>query len=98
MSSDEATLAREQMFVLKLNSALVQVRLPEAWLLMLPPSAVAAFSQDSIANVRRSADDGDGRIVRPIQVLKQEWPHNWPTFIPELVAASKVRVGCGGGG
>ena len=50
------------MFVLKLNSALVQVRLPEAWLLMLPPSAVAAFSQDSIANVRRSADDGDGQL------------------------------------
>jgi exportin-1 len=24
-----------------------------------------------------------------VQVLKQEWPHNWPTFIDEIVAASK---------
>ncbi|KZV92865.1 hypothetical protein EXIGLDRAFT_836122 [Exidia glandulosa HHB12029] len=27
-----------------------------------------------------------------IQILKQEWPHNWPTFIPELVAASKTNL------
>lgn len=26
------------------------------------------------------------------QILKQEWPHNWPTFIPELVAASKTNL------
>ena len=25
-----------------------------------------------------------------VQVLKQEWPHNWPGFIPEIVASSKV--------
>ena len=25
-----------------------------------------------------------------IQVLKQEWPHNWPTFISDLVGASKT--------
>ena len=24
-----------------------------------------------------------------VQVLKQEWPHNWPQFIPEIVASSK---------
>lgn len=24
-----------------------------------------------------------------VQVLKQEWPTNWPTFIPDLVEASK---------
>jgi exportin-1 len=24
-----------------------------------------------------------------VQVLKQEWPHNWPTFIDEIVASSK---------
>ncbi|KAF9028128.1 hypothetical protein BDZ89DRAFT_1160419 [Hymenopellis radicata] len=27
-----------------------------------------------------------------IQVLKQEWPHNWPTFIPELVESSKTNL------
>ena len=24
-----------------------------------------------------------------IQILKHEWPHNWPTFIEELVNSSK---------
>ncbi|KAG8879206.1 Karyopherin transporter [Tulasnella sp. 331] len=27
-----------------------------------------------------------------IQILKQEWPHNWPTFIPEIVASSKTSL------
>jgi exportin-1 len=26
------------------------------------------------------------------QVLKQEWPHNWPTFISELVQSSTVNL------
>ncbi|WFD31477.1 Karyopherin transporter [Malassezia sp. CBS 17886] len=24
-----------------------------------------------------------------IQILKQEWPHNWPNFVPEIVASSR---------
>ena len=24
-----------------------------------------------------------------IQILKQEWPHNWPNFIPEIVSSSR---------
>ncbi|KAJ6461179.1 armadillo-type protein, partial [Mycena vitilis] len=27
-----------------------------------------------------------------VQVLKQEWPHNWPTFIAELVRASTASL------
>lgn len=27
--------------------------------------------------------------VALVQVLKHEWPTNWPAFIPEIVAASK---------
>ncbi|KAF5339960.1 hypothetical protein D9757_014571 [Collybiopsis confluens] len=27
-----------------------------------------------------------------VQVLKQEWPHNWPTFISELVDSSKTSL------
>ncbi|KAF8626382.1 hypothetical protein AX15_005032 [Amanita polypyramis BW_CC] len=27
-----------------------------------------------------------------IQILKQEWPHNWPTFISELVESSKTNL------
>ncbi|ORX53573.1 nuclear export factor CRM1 [Hesseltinella vesiculosa] len=27
-----------------------------------------------------------------VQILKQEWPRNWPTFIPEIVSSSKANV------
>jgi exportin-1 len=27
-----------------------------------------------------------------IQILKQEWPHNWPNFITELVESSKTNL------
>lgn len=27
-----------------------------------------------------------------VQILKQEWPHNWPTFISELVESSKTSL------
>lgn len=27
-----------------------------------------------------------------VQILKQEWPHNWPTFITEIVASSKTSL------
>lgn len=47
MSSDEATMLRERVFIGKLNLTLVEI-------------------------------------------LKQEWPHNWPTFIPDLVGSSKT--------
>jgi exportin-1 len=26
------------------------------------------------------------------QILKQEWPHNWPSFITELVESSKTNL------
>lgn len=27
-----------------------------------------------------------------VQILKQEWPHNWPNFIPEIISASKSNL------
>lgn len=27
-----------------------------------------------------------------VEILKQEWPHNWPTFIPELIGSSESSV------
>jgi len=27
-----------------------------------------------------------------VQLLKQEWPHNWPNFIPELLRAAKTGL------
>src|SRR3954447_8795219 len=26
------------------------------------------------------------------QILKQEWPHNWPQFIPEIVSTGRSNV------
>lgn len=47
VSSDEAAMQRDRVFISKLNLTLVQI-------------------------------------------LKQEWPHNWPSFIPDLVGSSKT--------
>ena len=30
--------------------------------------------------------------IQPFQILKQEWPHNWPNFITELVESSKTNL------
>lgn len=27
-----------------------------------------------------------------VQILKQEWPHNWPSFIPEIISASNNNL------
>lgn len=27
-----------------------------------------------------------------VQILKQDWPHNWPQFIPEIVSSSKQNL------
>lgn len=27
-----------------------------------------------------------------VQILKQEWPHNWPNFIPEIVSSSQNNI------
>ena len=27
-----------------------------------------------------------------VQILKHDWPANWPTFIPEIVASSKTNL------
>src|SRR5260221_10292650 len=32
------------------------------------------------------------RLSNVLQILKQEWPHNWPTFITELVESSKTNL------
>lgn len=31
-------------------------------------------------------------LLTALKILKQEWPHNWPTFITELVESSKTNL------
>ena len=28
-----------------------------------------------------------------VDILKQDWPHKWPSFIPDIVGASKTSEG-----
>ena len=28
-----------------------------------------------------------------VDILKQDWPHKWPSFIPDIVGASKTNEG-----
>lgn len=48
-----------------------------------------ALSRDSETLAREKLFVGRLNLVL-VQILKQEWPHNWPTFIPELVGAAKT--------
>lgn len=51
--------------------------------------------------VKTSSDDATMRREKSflnklnlilVQILKQEWPQNWPTFIPEIVSSSQANV------
>ena len=41
------------------------------------------------ANLKREKTYTGKLDTTLIQILKQEWPHNWPNFIPEIVSSSK---------
>ena len=36
------------------------------------------------------AKDAKSASLKPLQVLKQDWPQKWPSFVPDLVGASKT--------
>ncbi|KAJ3178263.1 Karyopherin transporter [Gaertneriomyces sp. JEL0708] len=68
----------------------------------LPPDQRAGIKNFIVAFIiKNSADDehleknrlllGKLNIVL-VQILKQEWPHNWPTFIPEIVQSSRTNL------
>ncbi|KAJ7613138.1 CRM1 C terminal-domain-containing protein [Roridomyces roridus] len=44
------------------------------------------------ANLRRERTYINKLNLVLVQVLKQEWPHNWPNFISELVQSSTVNL------
>lgn len=44
------------------------------------------------ANLRREKSYINKLNMILVQILKQEWPHNWPNFIPEIISASKNNL------
>ncbi|KAJ3220031.1 Karyopherin transporter [Dinochytrium kinnereticum] len=70
--------------------------------------ALPAQQRDGIKNyivsviIKMSSDEGQMDKTKSsylrklnmvlVQILKQEWPHNWPTFIPEIVNSSKSSL------
>ncbi|KAF7295071.1 Importin N-terminal domain-containing protein [Mycena indigotica] len=44
------------------------------------------------ATMRKEKTFVDKLDLTLVQILKQEWPHNWPSFITELVASSKTNL------
>lgn len=44
------------------------------------------------SNLRREKSYINKLNMILVQILKQEWPHNWPNFIPEIISASKNNL------
>ncbi|CAD7955742.1 unnamed protein product [Amoebophrya sp. A120] len=67
-------------------------RLPD-----LPREQIKAFVTDLLIKVSRNAEvvQREKQFVTKLSevlvcIVRQDWPHNWPEFIPEIVGASKV--------
>ena len=46
----------------------------------------------ALIQVRHKASSSPLQLTVSPQILKQEWPHNWPNFISELVESSKTNL------
>jgi exportin-1 len=50
---------------------------------------VISMSQDEAVLIKEKVFIGKLNMTL-VEILKQEWPHNWPTFISDLVGSSKT--------
>ncbi|KAF9208266.1 Karyopherin transporter [Haplosporangium sp. Z 27] len=82
---------------LQILEKLVQTR----WKL-LPPEQCQGIRNYTVGLIVKSSSD-EATLVRErmllsklnlvlVQILKQEWPHAWPGFIPEIVVSSKSNL------
>jgi len=90
IASNPQLFSQEKLFIKKLNLILVQVGLFLSFLFhFLSFFLFLSFSFFSPPRVH-SSKQGESDLFFSPKVLKQEWPHKWPTFISELVGASKT--------
>ncbi|KAF9919098.1 Karyopherin transporter [Lobosporangium transversale] len=84
-------------FALQILAKLVQTR----WKL-LPPEQRQGIRNFTVGLIVKLSSD-EANLVREkillhrlnlvlVQILKQEWPHAWPSFIPEIVSSSKSNL------
>jgi exportin-1 len=84
VSSDEQTLRREKSYVNK-----VSLLGPSLFNSVLISSASLTSSLSKYVHPRLAQEPNS---CAALQILKQEWPHNWPTFISEIVSSSKSNL------
>lgn len=94
---DNSSDVNSKFIALNVLEKLVQTR----WK-MLPPEQCQGIRNYTVGLiVKLSSDDNTLHTQRTVlgklnmvlvQILKQEWPHAWPNFIPEIVVSSKSNL------
>ncbi|CAG8749182.1 22685_t:CDS:10 [Gigaspora margarita] len=93
----QSTLPSTQFLALQILEKLIQTR----WKI-LPPEQQMGI-RNFIVNIIVSTSDNEQSLRKEktylnklnlilVQILKQEWPHNWPQFIPEIVSTGRSNL------
>ncbi|KAG0324890.1 Karyopherin transporter [Dissophora globulifera] len=94
---DNSKVSQTKFLALAILEKLVQTR----WKL-LPPEQCQGIRNYTVGLIVKLSSD-EATLVRErtlinklnmvlVQILKQEWPHAWPGFIPEIVVSSKSNL------
>ncbi|CAO3568485.1 unnamed protein product [Mortierella alpina] len=94
---DNSKVSQTKFLALAILEKLVQTR----WKL-LPPEQCHGIRNYTVGLIVKLSSD-EASLVRErtllnklnmvlVQILKQEWPHAWPGFIPEIVVSSKSNL------
>ncbi|KAI8913065.1 CRM1 C terminal-domain-containing protein [Powellomyces hirtus] len=98
----DAILERSQVMQSKYIALSILETLIKSMWKVLPEDQRTGIKNFIIAFVIKNSSDDEtleknrlllGKLnIVLVQILKQEWPHNWPTFIPEIVTSSKTNL------
>jgi exportin-1 len=94
---DKSKFTHTKFIALQILEKLIQ----QKWKI-LPPEQQAGI-RSFIVNIIVATSDNEQSLRREktylnklnlilVQILKQEWPHNWPQFIPEIVSTGRSNV------
>ncbi|RGB35595.1 CRM1 C terminal-domain-containing protein [Rhizophagus diaphanus] len=94
---DKSKFTHTKFIALQILEKLIQ----QKWKI-LPPEQQAGI-RSFIVNIIVATSDNEQSLRKEktylnklnlilVQILKQEWPHNWPQFIPEIVSTGRSNV------